>query len=112
MDHGRRLEGLTRHASTHAAGVVLSNLPLVDYLPLYVDKDGGIVTQFDMESVEKIGLIKFAFLGLKTLNFIHACLRLIQASQGVRIDLDSLPLDDPQTYRLLGSGNTTGIFQL
>ncbi|MGH7771937.1 MAG: DNA polymerase III subunit alpha, partial [Candidatus Binatia bacterium] len=112
IGHALRLEGLTRHTSTHAAGVVLSNLPLVDHVPLYLDKDGGIVTQFDMESVEKIGLIKFDFLGLKTLTLIHDCLKLIQASRGSEIDLNSLPLDDKQTYRLLCSGNTTGIFQL
>jgi DNA polymerase-3 subunit alpha len=112
INHALRLEGLTRHASTHAAGVVLSNLPLVDYLPLYVDKEGGIVTQFDMDSVEKIGLIKFDFLGLKTLTLIHDCIKLIETSRGVRVDLNNLPLDDKKTYRLLCSGNTTGIFQL
>jgi DNA polymerase-3 subunit alpha len=112
INHALRLEGLTRHASTHAAGVVLSNLPLVDYLPLFVDKEGGIVTQFDMSSVEKIGLIKFDFLGLKTLTLITDCIKLIQASRGVAVDLESLPLDDKTTYRVLCSGNTTGIFQL
>ncbi|TAK10302.1 DNA polymerase III subunit alpha, partial [bacterium] len=112
INHALRLEGLTRHASTHAAGVVLSNLPLVDYLPLFLDKEGGIVTQFDMESVEKIGLIKFDFLGLKTLTLIHDCLKLIQASRGVEIDVNNLPLDDKKSYRLLCSGNTTGVFQL
>ncbi|MGB7950448.1 MAG: DNA polymerase III subunit alpha [Candidatus Binatia bacterium] len=112
MDHALRLEGLTRHASTHAAGVVLSNLPLVDHLPLFVDKEGGIVTQFDMGSVEKIGLVKFDFLGLKTLTLIHDCLKLIEATRGVQVDLDHLPLDDKKTYRLLCNGNTTGVFQL
>ncbi|MBI2997241.1 MAG: DNA polymerase III subunit alpha [Deltaproteobacteria bacterium] len=112
INHALRLEGLTRHTSTHAAGVVLSNLPLVDYLPLYLDKDGGIVTQFDMESVEKIGLIKFDFLGLKTLTLIHDCLKLIRASRAAEIDINNLPLDDKKIYRLLCSGNTTGIFQL
>ena len=112
IDHAQRLEGLTRHASTHAAGVVLSNLPLVDHLPLFLDKEGGIVTQFGMESVEKIGLVKFDFLGLKTLTLIHDCLKLIDKSCGVKIDLNNLPLDDKKSYRLLCSGNTTGIFQL
>jgi DNA polymerase-3 subunit alpha len=77
-----------------------------------VDKEGGIVTQFDMGSVEKIGLIKFDFLGLKTLTLITDCIKLVQASRDVSIDLESLPLDDKTTYRLLCSGNTTGIFQL
>ncbi|HWO41780.1 MAG TPA: DNA polymerase III subunit alpha [Candidatus Eisenbacteria bacterium] len=112
FDHALRLEGLTRHASTHAAGVVLSNLPLVDHLPLFVDKDGGIVTQFDMGSVEKIGLVKFDFLGLKTLTLIHDCLKLIEVTRGVKLDLERLPLDDKKTYRLLCAGNTTGVFQL
>src|SRR5438874_5188834 len=112
MDHALRLEGLTRHASTHAAGVVLSNLPLVDHLPLFVDKEGGIVTQYDMSCVEKIGLVKFDFLGLKTLTLIHDCLKLIEVTGGEKIDVNRLPLDDKKTYRTLCSGNTTGVFQL
>ena len=112
IDHALRLEGLTRHASTHAAGVVLSNLPLVDHLPLFVDKEGGIVTQFDMGSVEKIGLVKFDFLGLKTLTLIYDCLELLKESRGEIVDLARLPLDDKNTYRLLCDGNTTGVFQL
>jgi len=112
IDHALRLEGLVRHASTHAAGVVLSNLPLVDHLPLFVDKEGGIVTQFDMGSVEKIGLVKFDFLGLKTLTLIYDCLKLIEESRGDRVDIERLALDDKKTYRLLCDGNTTGVFQL
>jgi DNA polymerase-3 subunit alpha len=112
IDHALRLEGLVRHASTHAAGVVLSNLPLVDHLPLFVDKEGGIVTQFDMGSVEKIGLVKFDFLGLKTLTLIHDCLGLIEMTRSEKIDLNRLTLDDKKTYRLLCDGNTTGVFQL
>ena len=112
IEHALRLEGLVRHASTHAAGVVLSNLPLVDYLPLFVDKEGGIVTQYDMSCVEKIGLVKFDFLGLKTLTLIHDCLKLIEATRGEKIDINRLELDDKKTYRTLCSGNTTGVFQL
>ena len=112
IDHALRLEGLTRHTSTHAAGVVISNLPLVDYLPLYLDKEGGVVTQFDMDSVGKIGLIKLDFLGLKTLTLIYDCLKLVRASRGIEIDLDHLSLDNEKTYAILCSGNTTGIFQL
>ena len=112
IGHALRLEGLTRHSSTHAAGVVISNLPLVDYLPLYQDRDGNIVTQYDMSSVEKIGLVKFDFLGLKTLTLIHDCLDLIRQSRGAAPDLRNLSLDDEEAYRLVGSGNTTGIFQL
>jgi DNA polymerase III subunit alpha len=112
MDHALRLEGLVRHASTHAAGVVLSNLPLVDHLPLFVDKEGGIVTQFDMSAVEKIGLVKFDFLGLKTLTLLYDCLKLIEVTRGEKIDLNRLALDDKKTYRTLCDGNTTGVFQL
>jgi len=112
MEHALRLEGLVRHASTHAAGVVLSNLPLVDHLPLFVDKEGGIVTQYDMSAVEKIGLVKFDFLGLKTLTLIHDCLKLIEIARAEKIDINALPLDDRKTYRTLCNGNTTGVFQL
>ena len=112
MDHALRLEGLVRHASTHAAGVVLSNLPLVDHCPLFVDKEGGIVTQYEMTWVEKIGLVKFDFLGLKTLTLLHDCLKLIEVTCGDKIDLNRLPLDDKKTYRTLCQGNTTGVFQL
>jgi DNA polymerase-3 subunit alpha len=112
IEHALRLEGLVRHASTHAAGVVLSNLPLVDHLPLFVDKEGGIVTQFDMNCVEKIGLVKFDFLGLKTLTLIHDCLKLIEVTRGEKIDLNRLTLDDKKTYQTLCNGNTTGVFQL
>ena len=112
MDHALRLEGLVRHASTHAAGVVLSNLPLVDHCPLFVDKEGGIVTQYEMSWVEKIGLVKFDFLGLKTLTLLHDCLKLIEVTCGDKLDLNNLPLDDKKTYRTLCNGNTTGVFQL
>jgi DNA polymerase-3 subunit alpha len=112
IEHALRLEGLVRHASTHAAGVVLSNLPLVDHLPLFVDKEGGIVTQFDMSCVEKIGLVKFDFLGLKTLTLIHDCLKLIEVTRGEKIDPNRLALNDKKTYQTLCNGNTTGVFQL
>ena len=81
-------------------------------LPLFVDKEGGIVTQYEMTWVEKIGLVKFDFLGLKTLTLIHDCLKLIEAARGVKVDIDRLPLDDKKTYRTLCQGNTTGVFQL
>ena len=92
--------------------MVLSNLPLVDHLPLFVDKEGGIVTQYDMSCVEKIGLVKFDFLGLKTLTLIHDCLKLIEITRGETMDVNRLPLDDKKTYRTLCNGNTTGVFQL
>ena len=108
----RVLEGLPRHASTHAAGVVISDRPLVKYLPLYKGKKGEVVTQFDMKMVEKIGLVKFDFLGLRNLTVIADALSLIQDQGDAPPDLDHLDLTDADTYRLLSSGDTTGVFQL
>lgn len=107
-----KLEGLTRHSSTHAAGVVIGDRPLIDMLPMMVDKDGNDVTQYSMTYVEKIGLVKFDFLGLKTLTVIHTALKIIKESRGIDIVLEELPLEDTKTYSLLASGNTTGVFQL
>ncbi|MBN2645893.1 MAG: DNA polymerase III subunit alpha [Desulfuromonadaceae bacterium] len=108
-----RLEGLTRHASTHAAGVVVTPKPLTEYLPLYTDpKSGGQVTQFAMSYVEKIGLVKFDFLGLKTLTVLDNAVRLIRAKKDAAFDLALLPTDDEATYQLLSHGDTTGVFQL
>jgi len=108
----RVLEGLPRHASTHAAGVVISDRPLVDYLPLYRGKKGEVVTQFDMTWVEKIGLVKFDFLGLRNLTVIENALDLIERQTGKPPDLSDLDFNDPDTYRLLSSGDSTGVFQL
>jgi DNA polymerase-3 subunit alpha len=106
------LEGLTRHASTHAAGIVISDRPLVEHLPLYRGNKGETLTQFDMTWVEKLGLVKFDFLGLKTLTVIDRAVRLIEESRGETLDVSKLPLDDEATYELLGHGDTLGIFQL
>jgi DNA polymerase-3 subunit alpha len=108
----RVLEGLPRHASTHAAGVVIGDRPLVEYLPLCRGKKGEVMTQFDMRCVEQIGLVKFDFLGLRNLTVIAEALRLIAEAGGTPPDLSDLPLDDPATYALLGEGDTTGVFQL
>ena len=108
----RVLEGLPRHASTHAAGVVIADRALTEYMPLYKGKKGEVVTQFDMKCVEKIGLIKFDFLGLRNLTVIANTLKLIAAQGGIPPDLSSLDFNDPATYRLLASGETTGVFQL
>jgi len=105
------LEGLPRHASTHAAGVVISDRPLSEYIPLYRGTQGEVITQFDMESLEKVGLIKFDFLGLKTLTVMSKALQLVR-TQGVELDLEHIPLDDSKTYELLGRGDTEGVFQL
>lgn len=107
------LEGLPRHASTHAAGVVIADRPLDEYLPLYKDtKSDAVATQFAMNEVGDIGLIKFDFLGLKTLTVIDRTLKLVNRDSEVIPDINDLPLDDPATYELLSSGETDGIFQL
>jgi len=108
----RVLEGLPRHASTHAAGVVISDKPLVEYLPLYKGKKGEVLTQFDMKCVEKIGLVKFDFLGLRNLTVIANTLSLIAKQGGTPPDLTNINLADPDTYKLLVSGDTVGVFQL
>ena len=108
----RTLEGLPRHASTHAAGVVIGDRPLVDYMPLYRGKKGEVVTQLDMKRVEQIGLVKFDFLGLRNLTVIDNTLKLIESGGGTPPDLSTLDLEDPATYRLLSAGDTTGVFQL
>ena len=108
----RVLEGLPRHASTHAAGVVISDRPLIEYLPLYKGKKGEVVTQFDMKIVEKIGLVKFDFLGLRNLTVIAKTLGLIAQQGKTPPDLAKIELTDSATYRLLSAGDTTGVFQL
>jgi len=107
-----RLEGMVRHASTHAAGVVISNVPLMDHIPLYRGKDGEITTQYAMKDVERIGLVKFDLLGLKTLTMMEETLRLVEKCRKIKVNLKEIPLDDPQTYKLLSEGDTTGVFQL
>ena len=112
LNTAMRLEGLCRHASTHAAGVVISPTPLTDYTPLYKNtSDGSIMTQFDMGSIEKIGLLKFDFLGLKTLTIIDKALKYIR-DNGKDLSLKDISFEDKKTYELLSSGHTTGIFQL
>ena len=107
-----KLEGLYRHASTHAAGVVIGDRPLQQLVPLYRDPKSDMpVTQFNMKWVEKAGLVKFDFLGLKTLTVLEKAVELL-ADTGVRVDINSLPLDDKVTYELMGRGDTVGVFQL
>jgi len=112
IDISTRLEGLCRHASTHAAGVVISDKPMTEYLPLYKGKKGEIVTQYDMKKVEKAGLIKFDFLGLRTMTVIEDCLDIIRLQGKKAPDLDTLHLDDPDTYAIFAKGDTDGIFQV
>ena len=111
MAMSRILEGLNRHASTHAAGVVISDVPLVERVPLCSPKN-DIVSQYSMNDIQSVGLTKFDFLGLKTLTVIKNALNFIKESKGIRIDIDNLPLDDQETYKLLMKGETDGVFQL
>ena len=112
LDIGQRLEGLYRHASTHAAGVVIADRPLSDLVPLYRDARAQLpATQFSMKWAEAAGLVKFDFLGLKTLTVIETARKLI-AGRGIEVDPVLLPLDDAATYTLLQKGDTVGVFQL
>jgi DNA polymerase-3 subunit alpha len=106
------LEGLARHTSTHAAGVVVSPQPMVEFLPTCKGKEGETLTQYDMKHTEMTGLIKFDFLGLKTLTVIDKALKHIKADIGTDLDIDAIPMDDLKTYALLCKGDALGVFQL
>ncbi|MDO8469843.1 MAG: DNA polymerase III subunit alpha [bacterium] len=114
LDAARKLEGVARHASVHACGVVISPEPLTNFLPLQRAPQGDttIITQFEMHSVEALGLLKMDFLGLRNLTIIERTLRLIRELRGETVDVNALPLDDQPTYELLQTGETTGVFQL
>ena len=112
LDIARNLEGLHRHASTHAAGIVIGDRPLDQIVPLYRDPKSDMpVSQFNMKWVEPAGLVKFDFLGLKTLTVIETALRLLKQRQ-ITLDISTIPLDDAKTYEMLGRGETVGVFQL
>jgi DNA polymerase-3 subunit alpha len=106
-----RLEGLARHASTHAAGVVISPRPLTEIVPLYKSNKDEISTQYDMNALERIGLLKMDFLGLTTLTVLSDAVKLVKQNRGTDIDLNTLPLDDEASYKIFARGDTTGIFQ-
>ncbi|MEA1964558.1 MAG: DNA polymerase III subunit alpha [Candidatus Aerophobetes bacterium] len=108
----QKIEGLTRHASTHAAGVVITPDKLTRYTPLYRTNKNEITTQYEMHSLEAIGLLKMDFLGLKTLNVIKKTLEMIKKQKGEKINIDNLSLKDRKTYRLLSRGETLGVFQI
>jgi len=108
----RALEGMPRHASVHAAGVVIGPESLSNLLPLQKTSDGNVVTQFAKEIVEDIGLLKMDILGLRTLTVLERAVNLIAENHGLRIDINKIPLDDAQTYELMQSGKTVGVFQL
>ncbi len=108
----RKLERLPRHASQHAAGVIISGKPIIEVAPLMKGDEGEVVVQFDMKSCETVGLIKFDFLGLKTLTIIDHTLKMIKKYEGVNLDLNNIPLNDTKTFELLRKGETDGVFQL
>ncbi|MBL7543754.1 MAG: DNA polymerase III subunit alpha [Bdellovibrionaceae bacterium] len=111
MDLAQRVEGLVRHAGIHAAGVIIADGELIRLAPLYKGADGENVVQYDMKHAEKIGLIKFDFLGLKTLTHINYALNLVKRNHGVDVKANLIPLTDPKIYELLSRGDTAGIFQ-
>jgi DNA polymerase III subunit alpha len=111
VDLARSLEGLIRNDSIHAAAVVISDKPLTEYLPLQQKGEAELVTQFDMNDVSKLGLLKMDFLGLRNLDVIEKALTIIEKTRGVCIEIDQLPLDDEKTYKMLARGDSTGVFQ-
>jgi DNA polymerase-3 subunit alpha len=111
MEVAKRLEGLARHASTHAAGVVISPEPLTNIVPLYKSNRDEITTQYDMKGLEHIGLLKMDFLGLTTLTVLDDAVHMVEQNRNIQVDLGTLPLDDEATYKLFARGDTTAIFQ-
>ena len=111
MDVAMNLEGLTRHASVHAAGVIIAREPVQELAPVFRSGDGPIVCQYDMGSIEELGFLKMDFLGLRTLTFIEAAIRIIKESCGLDLDPDAFPAGDPKTFELLSRGEAAGVFQ-
>ncbi|ACA54090.1 DNA polymerase III subunit alpha [Clostridium botulinum] len=111
IDVARALEGLPRHTSTHAAGVVIASQPLVNYVPLQKNEE-SIVTQFTMGTLEELGLLKMDFLGLRTLTVMRDAVRIIRENKGIDIDLDNIDFEDKEVYKMIGQGQTVGVFQL
>ncbi len=112
IDLSQTLEGLTRHASTHAAGMIITPTPLMNHVPLYRTAKGEITSQYDMKSLEAVGLLKIDILGLRTLTVIEKAIRLIEKNHGITLDPASMPLDDEKAYKLLRDARTVGVFQL
>lgn len=112
MEFAQKLEGLNRHTSVHAAGIMISDAPITDYVPAYRSEDGHLITQYEMKNAEQTGLVKFDFLGLKTLTIIAQAVNFIHTQCEENFDLDTIPLNDTKVYREISEGHTTGIFQL
>lgn len=112
LDITAKLEGLNRQTGIHPAGIVMSDGPMDDYLPVFTTEEGGLVTQFEMKNAEKVGLVKFDFLGLKTLTTLDCAVKLIRASVNPNFDLSAIELEDKDVYKEISEANTTGVFQL
>jgi len=113
LDYALRLEGVARHSSTHACGVLITDKPLTDYVPIQYasSSDKSIISQYSLHPVEDLGLLKMDFLGLKNLTIIESALKIIKNTRGLEVDIDKIPLDDQTTYKLFQDGETTGVFQ-
>lgn len=112
FEFGKKLEGIARNSSTHAAGVVISADSLDDHVPVQNSNEEGFVTQYDKDNIEELGLLKMDFLGLRTLTVMGDALKLIRANRGIDLDLDAIPLDDKDACDILTKGDTSGVFQL
>ena len=112
LELAQAVEGLPRHASVHAAGIVIADKPLMEYTPLQLGTEGQIITQYPMENLEEVGLLKMDFLGLRNLTVIARALELIRDSRGVDLDIEAIPLDDPKVYTMLSQGDSMGVFQM
>ena len=112
LEWARALEGLPRHASTHAAGVVISREPLTEYVPLQEGNGGVALTQYAMESLEDVGLLKMDFLGLRNLTLLEQAVQMVEKQEGTALDMASIPLDDAHSYEMLAEADTSGVFQL
>ena len=110
IEYSKVLEGMNRHASTHAAGVVIAPGDLTDYVPLYRSPQGDVTSQYDMKGLEELGLLKLDFLGLRNLTVIDNALKLLK-ERGQKVNIEKIPLDDPKVYKLFAKGMTTGVFQ-
>ena len=113
LDTAMKLEGISRHASTHAAGVVISRDPITEHVPLQINpRDGSVITQFTMGTLESLGLLKMDFLGLRNLTVIRHTLEMVEKTRGEKVEMEKLKLNDPKVFELIASGDTDGVFQL
>jgi DNA polymerase-3 subunit alpha len=112
MAVAKSIEGMKRHVSIHACGIVLANGPLTDYVPLFKDKNDRVATQYNLKTLEDVGMVKFDFLGLRTLSEVHHCLAQVKERHGGELTLETIPLDDEKTYQVISAGLVAGLFQL